>query len=67
MKLILFIALLSVGLIAGFSASGNAEESCCGDKVALATCTGSASCNACKSCKYCKHCSKNGGSCGVCN
>lgn len=39
---------------------------CCDTKsVAMATCTGSASCRACKSCSSCGHC-KRGGSCGVC-
>jgi hypothetical protein len=34
--------------------------------VAVARCTGSASCRACKNCRYCKHCAKQGGTCGVC-
>src|SRR5262245_42710841 len=41
--------------------------SCCegGVELALARCTGSASCRACTNCSRCAHC-KGGGTCGVC-
>jgi hypothetical protein len=52
-------------LAAGLTAP--ADDGCCGGELlAVATCTGSASCRACKNCSACRHCN-SGGSCGVCS
>jgi hypothetical protein len=59
----------AVGLIATVFAVGltaPADDGCCGGELlAVATCSGSASCRACKNCSRCRHCN-SGGSCGVC-
>lgn len=61
---------LIVGLaatIGGVGLKAPTDDGCCGGELlAMATCTGSASCRACKNCSQCAHCN-SGGSCGVCS